>query len=373
MYIGLSSPEDQNDLRKLYKAAFDDTDAFMDYYFDHKVVFNKVAMIKEDNALVAMMHMNPFVVQFNGMPYHVSYFVAVATDQSYRKRGYMGKLMAFALRKLYEDGEVFSLLMPIDSRIYERYGFGFMEDHLHFDCISDTLVIDKVTSVHKVATEDDVDLLLGIYQTFTEKLELTTCRDTISFEKLYKELKTDDAKIILFENGYLMTFYQEDVLNVREFVANSDHTFKEMINYIKDVSNGGRIVIYDHIRSKIKHFLPNIPENKVILKPFMMARIINVLKFIEMNIDLFEDCTIKVMDADLAENNHCYQIKANKVNMIHEDVYDVAMDIKTFTQLVFGYIHEVEIEDLNHENHFNNRKALIKSSKPKAHFFNEYV
>lgn len=373
MKIGVSETTDLVDLRRLYEAAFGDTKEFIDYYFNNKVICEKVTIIKEDEKLVAMMHMNPFTVNFNQHHYQVSYFVAVATDQAYRNRGLMGKLMAYSLRMLFDSGEVFSLLMPIDSRIYERYGFGFIEDHLNFECDSASFTIDKGAYNCRIATDEDSGLLMNIYETFSETMDLSTHRDAFEFGKLFKELGTDNAQIILFQEGYMMTFYDHEVLSVREFIANSDQAFKEMIHYLQELSQGGKIIIYDHIRSRIKHFLPNIPENKVVLKPFMMARIINVEKFIAENIHLFEEITIKVIDGFIEENNQCYQIKSSKVCRIHEDVYDVIIDIKTLTQVAFGYIHEEEIEHLNATNHFSNKKLIMKPCKQRTHFFNEYV
>lgn len=373
MYIGLCGPQDLIDIRRLYEAAFDDTAEFIDYYFENKVCLENITIIKEDQELVAMMHMNPFVVQFNRHHYNVSYIVAVATAQTFRNRGYMGRLMAYSLRKLYDDGEVFSLLMPIDSRIYERYGFGFTEDHLYFDCITDTFTSEKYIPECQVATYQDMETLANIYSDFSKKMDLTTYRDVIEFQRLYKELMADGAQIILFENGYIMTYYDHNVLNVREFVANSEAALKEIMSYLRDISHGGRINIHDHMRSRIKHFLPNIPDNRVTLKPFMMARVINIQKFIEMNGALFEDITIKVVDEYIKENNQCFQISKATVCIVEEDNYDVVMDVKTFTQLAFGYLQEDELEGLSRHNHFLNRKGIMKPSRQKTHFFNEYV
>lgn len=374
MFIGLSKPEDLIEIRKLYQSAFEDTQAFVDYYFENKVKNDKVALIKEDDKLVAMMHLNAFVVKFNEQRYPISYFVAVATDQAYRNKGYMGKLMSYALKKLYADGETFSLLMPIDSRIYERYGFGFVEDHLKIECNTALFMVEKAMGQYKVASKDDIQVLTSIYDRYSRRFDLISYRNEDEFEKLWKELMTEQNQIILFDDGYIMIFYDHGVLSVREFVANKEQTFKEMLNYLQEVSNNGKVIIYDHISSPIKYFLPNIAENMLTLKPFMMARIINVMDFLIKNSQLFEDAvSIKLIDMDIEDNNRCFRIVDGKVDVISDEDYDVAMDVKTLTQLAFGYIGHDDIEQLSSVNHFKNKKAIIRVRRHKAHFFNEYV
>ncbi|MBC7960347.1 MAG: GNAT family N-acetyltransferase [Vallitaleaceae bacterium] len=374
MLVQISTQEDLEGIRKLYEDAFHDQKSFVDYYFKEVYKPDCVAVIKEDERIVAMMHLNPFEVNFNGQMVPTSYFVAVATDLSYRNKGYMAKLMAFSLRKLYEDGETFSLLMPIDSRIYERYGFGFIEDNLHLEGKLETFTCEFVSDyTYKIATEDDFSELARLYDVFSKTIDLTAKRDEAAFRRLYLELLTDEVQLILFDEGYMMTFFTDEMLTVREFVANSDRAFKEMMTYLKEHTLNGKVVIYDHIKSRVKYCLPNIDGNNIVLKPFMMARILNVAVFMARNKELFmEGVAIKVTDGFIEENNRVFKLVGGEVVITETQEYDVMLDIKTLTQLVFGYIGEEEILLLNEVNDVNSRKPIL-TKKLGIHFFNEYV
>lgn len=356
--------EDINSIRALYEKAFSDSKAFVDYYFEEKFIPEKAMAIKEDNKIISMLHLNPFKVRYNDQEYGVSYIVAVATDANYRKQGYMGTLMEAALNRLYHEKEAFCLLMPIDSRIYERYGFGFIEDHYKFDINSATLTIDSTAYSCWTLTSHDIPKLVTLYDEYSKQFNLTTKRDHNEFAKLYHELQTDGGEVIVFEEGYMMTYFENHVFNVREYVYTSRKAFQELMSYIKDKTCMGRAIIADHGRSAIKYYTPNIVENNIQLVPFMMARIIHAEIFFEKNILLFKnDIKIKVIDPYISENNRIFHIFDNQVDIYFDQEYDVALDIKLLTQIVFGYIKPSEVGLMD----------FIKKDINNLNFFNEYV
>lgn len=356
--------EDKESIRALYERTFSDSKAFVDYYFEEKFIPEKVMAIREDNKIISMLHLNPFVVQYNGQAYNVSYIVAVATDFNYRKRGYMGSLMEAALNRMYHEKEAFCLLMPIDSRIYERYGFGFIEDHLKFDVNSATLTLDSTDYSCWTLTNEDITKLVKVYNEYLKQFNLATIRDDKEFSKLYHELTTDSGEIIVFEEGYMITYFENHIFNVRELVYTSKKAFKEMISYIKDKTCMGRAVISDHSRSTIKYYTPNIMENNIKLVPFMMGRIIHIEEFIKKNISLFKsDIKIKVIDPFISENNRIFHIYQGHVNIFFDGFYDAELDIKQLTQIVFGYVKPSELGIID----------FLKKDISSLNFFNEYV
>ncbi|PKM48983.1 MAG: hypothetical protein CVV02_18035 [Firmicutes bacterium HGW-Firmicutes-7] len=358
--------EDKEAIRDLYVNSFSDSVQFVDYYFKEKFISSRVMAIKEDTRITSMLHLNPFEVRFNGEKYHVSYIVAVATAIEYRKKGYMGRLMQAALNRLFESGEVFSLLMPIDSRIYERYGYGFIEDHLRFECDSATFMVKPTKYDYTVADDKDMSKLADIFEEFTKQFNLSTIRNSASFEMLYKELLTDNGKILIFKDGYVMSYYEDEILHIRELVSNTDNTFNEIISYIKEVTHLGKVVIMDHSRSPIKYITPNISQNIIKLQPFMMARIINVEAFMKANIKLFvNDIKIKVTDDFIVDNNHIFHIHNDTVSKNVDLEFDVEVDIKLLTQLAFGYMKATEIQSLKKKDFMND---ILNNN-----FFNEYV
>ena len=75
--------------RALYEEVFsEDSESFVDYYYTEKTEDNQIYVIEEAGEIRAMLHLNPYKLLVNGSEKDANYIVAVATQQSYRKRGY---------------------------------------------------------------------------------------------------------------------------------------------------------------------------------------------------------------------------------------------------------------------------------------------
>ena len=121
----LTQGEKENS-RRLYECCFpEDSQKFVDYYYQEKCRDNEIAVIEACGNIVSMVHANPFTVSCCGTQAEVHYIVAVATDPEYRRRGYMRQLMQQVLRDCRNRGEVFSFLMPADPAYYEPLGYRY--------------------------------------------------------------------------------------------------------------------------------------------------------------------------------------------------------------------------------------------------------
>lgn len=127
MEIRKLETEEKQNTKKLYEEVFsEDSKSFVDYYYEEKLKDNQIYAVEEDGEIQAMLHLNPYELAVNGSKKDVNYIVAVATRESYRKRGYMAGLLKQALNDMYADGETFTFLMPASESIYlplisERY------------------------------------------------------------------------------------------------------------------------------------------------------------------------------------------------------------------------------------------------------------
>ena len=124
MEIRKLETEEKQNTKKLYEEVFsEDSKSFVDYYYEEKLKDNQIYAVEEDGEIQAMLHLNPYELAVNGSKKDVNYIVAVATRESYRKRGYMAGLLKQALNDMYADGETFSFLMPASESIYLPFDF----------------------------------------------------------------------------------------------------------------------------------------------------------------------------------------------------------------------------------------------------------
>lgn len=105
MEIRKLETEEKQNTKKLYEEVFsEDSKSFVDYYYEEKLKDNQIYAVEEDGEIQAMLHLNPYELAVNGSKKDVNYIVAVATRESYRKRGYMAGLLKQALNDMYADG-----------------------------------------------------------------------------------------------------------------------------------------------------------------------------------------------------------------------------------------------------------------------------
>lgn len=118
------SAEEKRRSRELYRNVFsEDTEKFVDYYYEYKIRDNEILALEEDERLVSMLHLNPYTMIVNGYELKTNYIVAVATDKDYRHRGYMRMLLEKALRDMSARRMPFTFLMPASERIYAPFDF----------------------------------------------------------------------------------------------------------------------------------------------------------------------------------------------------------------------------------------------------------
>lgn len=118
----LKTPEEQERTKALYREIFpEDTEAFLDFYYKERP--KRILAMEEDGQIIAMLHLNPFLLSFFGKEITASYIYAVATKKEKRRQGIMGELLRYSFQLLKEEGEAFCILIPVAESIYSPYGF----------------------------------------------------------------------------------------------------------------------------------------------------------------------------------------------------------------------------------------------------------
>lgn len=118
----LSTAEEQERTKPLYREVFpEDTRAFVDFYYRERP--KRILAMEEDGEIIAMLHLNPFLISFFGKEIKASYIYAVATKKEKRRQGIMGELLRYSFTLLKEEGEAFCILIPVAESIYSPYGF----------------------------------------------------------------------------------------------------------------------------------------------------------------------------------------------------------------------------------------------------------
>ena len=376
MNIRYAKPIDKDQVVSVWNYCFEDGEDFVKYYFENVYDVNNTIIIEENDEVLSALQLNKYTIDLRDNKYDVSYVVGVSSKPEVRGLGYMKHLMTYTLEELYKNGEIVSLLMAIDYRLYKRYGFDHCYDQIQYNLRTDELLGFRLSSKLRKATFEDAETLSRIYTKAMESLNGYAVRDEAYFNRFIKEVSSESGYIYIDEenNSYIAYYIQGDTFFVRELIYNNISSLKSMLGYIYNHNTQcKKTVINAPVDDKIKLIIANLKTCEIKLIPFMAGRVINFEKYIESlnscNIDTQKInnkyIKIKVIDKYIKQNNSVFKISVcdNKIKIqrVEED-YDIELDINSITQLAFSYLNTDEIfmlNEIDESSLINTQKELL--------------
>lgn len=384
MNIRFAKESDKNNIIDIWNYCFDDGPKFTDYYFNDKYKHENTIVV-EDDEIVSSLQLNQYNLKLNDKIYDTSYVVGVSTFPQARGKGYMKHIMDFTLNELYRKNQLVSILMPIDYRLYRKYGYEHCYDQIEYEIDIEDLSGFKSKGFLKKAKLDNINDLINIENNFLKDLNGTIIRDKNYYENLFKEVESEDGHIYIHEDelkdGYIIYFINNENIFVRELYYNNLNALKGILRFLYNHNTQcKKVTISSPIDDKIRFILSNPKTANIKLKPFMMGRVINLKKYLEsLNIKSNENLSINISVKDdfIKENNKIFKIHLNnnKLNVESGDyISDVEFNINTITQLAFSYINGKEAYLLND---LKENKKVIEFLDlifvKKENYINEYI
>lgn len=382
MEIRFAKDSEKENIREIWDYCFNDSPKFTDFYFNNKYDNKNTVVVDEDGKIVSSLQLNQYELNLNNKLYNTSYVVGVSTLPQVRGKGYMKNIMKFTLKNLYDKNQLVSILMPIDYRLYRRYGYEHCYDQIEYELEIESLKSFKSYGDMKKATLDDIDNIIDIYNLFLNDTNGNIKRDKEYYINLFKEINSEDGYIYIHENeGYIIYFINEDKMFIRELFYKNIDSLKSMLKFVYNHNTQCKsVTITSPINDKIRFVLDNPRNTTIKIKPFMMGRVINLEKYLN-NLDIQSNLNdtifVYVKDEFIEENNGVFklEISNNKLSAQKGNYdYDVEFDINTITQLVFSYIDASEAFLLNGIDENNKVKKFLNEVFPKKdNYINEYI
>ena len=202
--------------RKLWEEVFtEDTPEFLDYYYSVKTLENEIYVIEEDGEIVSMLHLNPYQMRIGNEIFKTHYIVAVATDERYRKRGYMAALLNHTMQVMKDRGEPFTFLMPAAEAIYKPFGFEFIYEQKRGYITGKAYKDDEMKFV--LAGQKDCQEIADFTNELLKEYDVVTWRDASYYETLLWEQKSENGGILLAKEGKkivaVFCYAESDVLD----------------------------------------------------------------------------------------------------------------------------------------------------------------
>ncbi|HBG0572380.1 GNAT family N-acetyltransferase [Clostridioides difficile] len=394
MEIRYAKEEEIESIKEIWSYCFNDTESFMKYYFNDKYKSENTVVALDEGKIISSLQLNQYKLLLNSKVYNTSYVVGVSTLPEGRGTGYMSKVMKFTLNELYKKGQLVSILMPIDYRLYRRFGYEHCYDQIEYTINTDDLKNFKSSGKMIKSNLSQIDDLIRIDRAFLNEVNGNVLKDEHYYENLFKEIQSEDGFLYIHEgnekDGYIVYFLQEGKMFVRELFYKNIDALKSMLKFIYNHNTQCKIVtISTPTIDKIRFILDNPKDSDIKIKPFMMGRIINVKKFIE-DIDIEKDINssfnLLIEDKFIDENNGLFKISIQNKKVSVEQLdkkdaekpqedFDIKLDINTLTQLSFSYM------DVNEAVFLNDIKDVSEETletlncifSKKNNYINEYI
>lgn len=345
---------------RLWKDCFQDTDEYMDFYFQWKMKDNVILGSYDEEKLVSMVQLNPYELSVQGEKTSSYYIVGVATDAQYRKRGLMRQLLTEAMNRMYEEEVPFTYLMPAKEAIYLPFDFRIVTTQKRYNIQISSIVerkkeerlvaasIAKDTAIrYQEFDVKDEELLQQLANFANERLSQTedvfTTRNSFYYQRMMAELSVLEGGIIIAKQserikGYLAYDVEMGRIEVLESICEPEY-------------ESGLI---EELEQRIYHAYSNEEQEATepTIAPPMMTRIIHLPRFLEFIRATKEvELILHAKDEFILENQGYYQMKCNpdgcsvtKLDGMEYDKRktDITGDIASLTRLFFG---RLSIED----------------------------
>lgn len=399
MAARIATDKDYDQIRKIWTYCFNEGEEVENCYFENKYRAENTVVAELDGDVVASIHLNQHTIKLGNKEENVSYVVGVSTLPEARGKGMMKSLMNLSFEEIYNRGQNVSILMPIDFRLYRRFGFENCYDMMEHRINIEDLSAFRIERDFKRAKESDIDNLIDIYNKSNRRLNGYTVRGKQRYENMFKEVAADGGHIYICSDngvydGYVIYAINEGKFFVREVYFSNTNALKSILAFIYNHNTQcDKVVIMEDVRNTIGNTLKNPKTSESLLKPFMMGRVVNMdgcfinmadylecaYNYLEKLDGDFESVVISVKDKYIPQNtaNYCLKFRDNDYSFekleYNEENADLVLDINQISQLIFGYKDIDDVLDL-YDKEINEKKLdiLRKVFVKKRNHINEY-
>lgn len=288
--------------RALWKSVFDDSEEFVNLYFNRRCTPENTVSVFENGHVVSAMQSLQYDMTFCNATVRIGYVSGLATLPAFRNRGLAAKVLRESHRRLYDQGALFSLLIPAESPLFDYYGrmnyvacSYFSEEKKQY---SGLLNADKpnkyVPAPH--LTQNIIDFV----QKEMQKRPCCIQHSKNDVEDIYQVMKMDNGSFPLLLDkdkivAVAVTEFVEGVLRVND-VLGLEKFRTELLNDIAETEKPIAMLVRDFTKWD---------------KPYGMARIINVKDFVRLVAQANPDMeyTFSVVDDEIAENNGAFSVR----------------------------------------------------------------
>jgi predicted acetyltransferase len=309
-----------------------------------------------DEQLAAKMTIFPLHTRLNGTSYSMGGIAGVATWPEYRRHGMVKKLLIHALEKMKEHGQTISFLHPFEFSFYRKFGWETYTDYQKYE-IPVFHILNQFVSTGRMKRTTDWRVLDEIYQAYASKYNGMLIRDEDWWNTRILVKKGDVA--VFYDGsgiakGYIHYQVKNKEFNLYELVFHDESARQGLWKFIADHDSMiEKILVSAPSDDRLAFLLAN-PRIKQETIPYFMARIVDIVRFLELypgavGLEKFK-LELNIVDEYAPWNNGAFIVKwnssgkakvkraeAGELKKAKEAEHLVSCNIGTLTTLFMGY------------------------------------
>ena len=324
--------------RGLWEKVFsEDSKEFLDYYYFIKTRDNQIYVIEEDGQIRSMLQLNPYLIQIEDEQFACNYIIAVATEEDYRRRGYMGELLRKSMLDMYAAKEPFTFLMPAAEAIYTPYDFRFIyaQEQYESQGKSGALAVECTDA----SMRDSAAMAEFFRANFAEQYQVFAERDEMYYQTMIFEQQSENGGVkLLRKDGNLVGLFayacEDNTVEIREplYLPEYEKEFQKAVYALKLGSDAVVKIYADH---------QNRSGKKV---PVIMARILHLETLLSaMKVKDGEElkCSFAVLDSIITKNSRVWELTGGQedrdIQVRETEDSEGVITISALTSFLFGY------------------------------------
>ncbi len=239
-----------------------------------------------NDELISQLAIYPCVVNIHGKAYQMAGLTGVGTYPEYAGHGLMHDLIRVGLDHMRARHQSISYLYPYSIPFYRKKGWEIMSDHLTFEVKDSQLPKPVVTPGHVERLEIDDPDVIETYQRFAKTNHGAMIRNQLNWDEYWRwENEEERIAAVYYDEqdvpqGFILYWIADEIFHIKEMVYTNQEARIGLWNFISAHFSMVNYVRGNIYKNEPLHFLLDDGDIKQTIKPYFMARIVDVRQFL---------------------------------------------------------------------------------------------
>ncbi len=226
MIIETARKEDVPELKKLWREIFNDTDDYIENFFEYRMKFEDTFVGRENDKIISTSYMlKSDLILASGEIVPAFYMCGISTREEYRGKGYSKKLIEACFNHAKECGADLCYLVPANRPLFDFYKKSGMTP---FTSLLKQEITTEKGTIPCYSKEFDGNKLLSLYDRMKFPFKVRRTLDDFRYiHKVYAVLTFENDYIVIEENDKIIhvveqTFLTYDIAKAIAFERNKN-------------------------------------------------------------------------------------------------------------------------------------------------------